>query len=122
MAILRVKKGANLVLSVEMSIALGWVARRWVEAGLGEFVVTSGNDGAHKENSLHYSGNACDIRTRHLFDGTKHNDDLLEFAKMLQQQKIGLRVVVHPDFVPGAPHLHIGFQPRGGESLWEFTD
>jgi len=122
MGLLKVKNGANLVLSVEMAICLGWVARRWVEAGLGEFIVTSGRDGAHKQGSLHYSGNAVDIRTSHLFRDGKHHDDLLLFAGMLQDKKIGLRVVVHPDWVAGVPHLHIGYQPQGDEKLWDWTE
>ena len=126
MSLLKVKNGANLVLSVEMAICLGWVARRWAEHSLGEFVVTSGRDGAHRQGSLHYSGNAVDIRTRHLFaPNGKHAQELLDFADMLQDKKIGLRVVVHPDWDlrPGTPaHLHIGFQPREDEKLWDWTE
>src|SRR3990167_6059228 len=116
MGLLKVKNGANLVLSVEMAICLGWVARRWVEAGLGELVVTSGREGAHKQGSLHYSGNAVDIRPWDHWDWTDihaqriyavtgqlpqgniwkrmghHSDEIVQFALMLKNQRVGMRL------------------------------
>jgi hypothetical protein len=123
MSLIKLKNGVNFVLSPEMHVLVGWMARRWQEHGLGAFVITSGRDGAHREGSLHYSGNAVDIRTRHLFDGKHHTSDLLDFALMLQAQKVGMRVVVHPDWVPGVAHLHVGYASKEGESgVWEWAD
>ena len=123
-----VKEGAKYILSMEMATLVGWLSRRWQEAGLGQFVITSGQDGAHRGGSLHYSGNAVDIRTRHLFDQGqgRHRDELIQFALMIQSVlgKRGVRVVVHPDWVSGPAHLHVGYQPKGTaqeQQLWEWT-
>lgn len=128
----RVKKGASYVLSMEMATLVGWLARRWEESGLGAFVITSAQDGMHREESLHYSGNAVDIRTRHLFNTAtgKHNENLIQFAMMVQSffSKRGVRVVVHPDWVSGTPHLHIGYKPRESDDyqfnsgIWEWSE
>ena len=120
-------------LSVEAAVMLGWIAAQWdnwiliadngpYAIALGEFVVTSAKDGRHMAGSDHKQdepdgvpGNAFDIRTRHLFDATTgaHQPALIEFAKYLQSR--GAKVVVHPDWVPGTPHLHVAL---GKESLF----
>ena len=127
-------------LSVEAAVMLGWVRAMWdcwykyldVRSGtsqpdsLGDFVVTSAKDGTHMPGSDHKQdepadipGNAIDIRTRHLFDVTTgaHQPALIEFAKYLQSR--GAKVVVHPDWVPGTPHLHVAL---GKESLFRRVD
>lgn len=42
------------------------------QLGLAEVVITSGRDGSHMANSLHYRDRALDFRTHHLADAAKH--------------------------------------------------
>lgn len=69
-------------------------------------VITSLNDSKHMSGSLHYSGNAADIRTR----------DLKDPAKSLIPKKI--KETLHPDYdiVVEPTHLHIEYQPKGPRS------
>ena len=66
-----------------------------------DFVITSVCDGKHSENSLHYSGNAFDCRTRHL---TKSQAQLvvLQLRKNLGDEF---------DVVLEKTHCHIEYQP-----------
>ncbi|WP_159521759.1 hypothetical protein [Sunxiuqinia indica] len=67
-----------------------------------EVVITSGVDGKHSLTSLHYSGNAIDIRTRF-------------FSKAEAQQvrsEIKERLGIDYDVIQEADHIHIEFQPR----------
>jgi len=115
---INLKPGVNPRITVEFAVGLGWVKAQWELAGLGPFVVTSLKDGhhaarsQHRQNELHdVLGEAGDVRTRHLFIGSlkppykgSHSKKLIDFAKKLQRH--GFRVVVHPDWLPGFPHLH----------------
>jgi hypothetical protein len=98
-------KSVKTAIQIEFAVVLGWVKARWEaweEGALGEFIVTSLND--NHDSGQHPKGEAADVRTRHLFKDGKHADTLIRFAKFLQSH--GLRVVVHPDWVAGTPHLH----------------
>ena len=66
-------------------------------------VLTSGIDGHHMINSLHYDGLAYDFRTRDL---AKTNQQW--WARRCQSQ-------LGPDFqvILEADHLHVEFQPKG---------
>lgn len=68
-----------------------------------ECVVTSFRDGVHGKVSLHYSGKALDIRTRHLSDVQARH--LTTFLKQFLSP-MGFDVVLEHD------HIHIEFQPR----------
>ncbi len=67
-----------------------------------DLVVTSANDGRHSRASLHYSGLAIDIRTRHLQDG---EDETLA-------DKIRSLLTSEYDVVLESDHIHIEFQPK----------
>lgn len=97
----------------ELWVVLGWVKRRWEELGLGEFTIVAIKNGEHKEGSQHHQDDdqpseAADIRTRHHFDyaAQLHYPAIITLAKELQAQ--GLHVIVHPDWMQGPPHLHLG--------------
>lgn len=63
--------------------------------------ITSGLEGKHGTNSLHYSGNAIDLRTRNLTE-----DQIDDIASDLQS-RLGndYDVVIEPD------HMHVEFDP-----------
>ena len=68
-----------------------------------EMIITSISDGTHSKNSLHYVGNAIDIRTRHV-PSWKHSD-------MVSAIKGGLGQ--HFDVVLESDHIHIEYDPKG---------
>jgi len=59
------KPGAQLPTTAEMSIALRAVSDVWGRYGYVP-TVTSGTDGEHGDDSLHYDGLALDFRTKDL--------------------------------------------------------
>lgn len=71
-----VKQGVNLSLSQDMLRGLYAINGAW-DAYFAEavqaypLIVTSGRDGDHSESSRHYTGDAVDIRTRHLDETVK---------------------------------------------------
>lgn len=67
-----------------------------------ELTVTSTTDGVHRSDSRHYSGNAIDLRTRHLT--RKAARDLAE----------ALKKTLSPDFdvVLEPTHLHVEYDPE----------
>lgn len=72
----------------------------WKRHGMSLLTVTSANDGEHKTNSLHYTGNAVDLRTHTLPDQCAMRDELAE--------ELGDDY----DVVLEVDHLHIEFDPR----------
>lgn len=115
MKIVLKSKNVNTNISAEFAVGLGWIAAKWEAWGLGPFIVTSLKDGTHNPRSKHQwnkpshvPGEAADIRTwQHCKDG-EHSALLIRFAKYLQREGFG--VVVHPDWLPGTPHLHVHFK------------
>lgn len=67
-----------------------------------ECVITSGSDGKHGPNSLHYSGRALDLRTNHLRAESVHP------IYMKLKQALGEQF----DTVLESDHIHIEFQPK----------
>jgi hypothetical protein len=80
-----------------------------------DFIVTSAKDGTHGTGSLHAKGDAIDIRTRHLT--TAQGDRILRDIK-LSLELFGFDVI-DERAKPGAPHFHVEFQPKAGESFTE---
>ena len=72
-------------------------------------VVTSCNDGRHSATSLHYSGCAVDLRTKHL---TSDHDKKVVQATI--KEYLGRDFDVLLEHLGGAQeHLHLEWQPRG---------
>ena len=71
-----------------------------------EAVITSGRDGKHSSKSLHYAGQAIDLRTRHM-DDAQITIALRELQNRLEP--IGFDVILEQD------HFHIEYQPKFGE-------
>ncbi|WP_339779876.1 hypothetical protein [uncultured Marinobacter sp.] len=66
-------------------------------------VVTSLLDGKHSRSSLHYSGNAIDLRTRHLPDDQTKNE-------IVDELRGGL--TADYDVVLERDHIHVEYQPK----------
>lgn len=106
---MKVKKGADVKgLSEQVWFALGVCAAESRQLGVG-LVVTSGRDGAHRPGSLHYTGNAVDIRTRDLSPAAQK--DFHEYLKGLLD-RLGFDVVLERD------HLHIEWDPKKTDIPW----
>jgi len=88
----------------EVVFALYVADEVYKELGVKEgIVVTSGTDGKHSLTSLHYSGNAADIRTNTL----PATASPATAAKMIKERlNVDFDVVVEPT------HIHIEYQPR----------
>lgn len=77
-------------------------ALRFVEDLNKRLVITSGLDGKHSRNSLHYSGLALDIRTRHLQPQhrrlfQRHMQDVLGDTYDVVLEKTHLHIEYDPD-------------------------
>ena len=68
-----------------------------------DLVITSLTDGKHSRTSLHYSGCAVDLRTRHM--GTE--EDKAEIATLIKDS-------LGPDYdvILESTHIHIEWQPK----------
>lgn len=71
-----------------------------------ELIITSLNDATHSATSLHYSGNAVDLRTTTM----SPNEDWNEVARQIRN-----RLNKHYDVLNEHNHIHIEFQPRKPE-------
>ncbi len=67
-----------------------------------ELVITSCNDSRHGENSIHYKGNAVDIRTRYF-----EHQEKLEVCREIQK-----RLIADFDVVVESNHIHIEYDPK----------
>ncbi|KKM07178.1 hypothetical protein LCGC14_1736560 [marine sediment metagenome] len=114
----------NMDLTWEMSTLVGYVGDTWITfcTNLGEFTITSAKDGKHRKGSFHDSGNAVDVRTRHLFRKGRYKKSFLIFISSLQKEfgPHGLRIFLHGYHDKGVPHLHIAYDKKKG-SLWSWV-
>lgn len=89
------------VLQPEIRMAIKVFYNLYLDIGL-PLVVTSTNEGAHSTGSLHYSGNACDIRTRDI--------DIETLQELVKEAKFQLGedydVVLEPN------HIHLEYDPK----------
>lgn len=99
---MKLKDGVTVMgIRPELVLALFIADRIW--AGLGqELVVTSVTDGKHSRTSLHYAGQAADLRVNYFDAPTRQKAaDRLKDALGLDYD-----VIIEPD------HIHLEFQPR----------
>jgi uncharacterized protein YcbK (DUF882 family) len=98
---MRLKSGVSLKdLCPQMVVAILLIKDVFQAFGY-RVIITSGSDGEHSENSLHYEGKALDFRTRHVQD-----EDLGPIAENAKQ-------VLGDEFdvVLEATHLHVEYDP-----------
>ena len=67
-----------------------------------ELVITSGTEGTHSKNSLHYRGLALDLRTRYFTEDEKHRV-YLDLQRHLDYK---YRVFKEPT------HIHVEYRPN----------
>lgn len=95
-----IKNGVDLRgLSPQMAIAYTIACRCY---GQYDCVITSASDGKHGPNSLHYNGQALDLRTRHL------NGQGLQSVYHKLKESLGDQF----DVVLEADHIHIEFDVK----------
>ena len=99
---MKLKAGVNIV-GIQPELMIGLMAAETVYTKLGfELVVTSVLDGTHSETSLHYSGNAADLRTR-------------DFPPLMGQTARDMIAKALPndfDVILEGDHIHLEFQAR----------
>lgn len=102
---LGIKPGVK-ILGLSNQAILGFIicAGVYEDFGLGECIMTSATDGSHSRESLHYAGQAFDLRTRHVEQAK------LQPAKTELQRRLGddFDVILEGD------HFHIEYQPKKG--------
>lgn len=97
-----IKAGVN-VTGIKPEIVLAVIMAQAIYARHGAgLVITSALDGKHSRGSLHYSGNAIDLRTRHV-----SRDDAETIADELRAA-LGAQY----DVVLEKDHIHVEFQPK----------
>ena len=95
-----IKHGVDLRgLSPQMAIAYTIACRCY---GQYDCVITSANDSKHGPNSLHYKGQALDLRTRHL------NGQGLQAVYHKLKESLGEQF----DVVLEADHIHLEYDPK----------
>lgn len=101
-----VKPGALVPATEEMRYASQVIAGVWQRYGY-TATLTSGLDGEHKEDSLHYSGMATDWRTKDL-PATKKSQMIAEVKNIL-----GIHYDVLFEYA-GTPneHMHVEYDPK----------
>lgn len=87
-------------LSYEMLAAILCCMTIWKKHGMESVTVTSANDGDHIDGSLHYSGNAVDLRSRTLPDAIGMCDELRT------KLPLSYDVLIYPT------HIHIEYDPK----------
>lgn len=79
----------------------------YAQRGYPVMVVTSVVDGQHSAGSLHYSGNAFDLRTR-----TLRQEDINSVAEAIRNA-----LPREFDVLVESTHIHVEFQPKIGVNL-----
>lgn len=95
-----IKNGVDLRgLSPQMAIAYTIACKCY---GQYDCVITSASDGKHGPNSLHYSGQALDLRTRHLPEPAVQG--IIDKLKTSLGEQF--------DVVRESDHAHLEFDPK----------
>jgi len=99
----RRKNGRVVTLSPAILEALEQARYAATDVGLAELEVTCGPEGRHRRASLHYSGQAVDLRSRSM-----EEDQALAFVRSLR-----MRLGGDYDVVVEETHIHVEYQPKG---------
>lgn len=93
---------------LEVFQAIATAAEVWENFGADELVVTSLNDGAHRQGSYHYTGDAVDLRSKNLpSSAAKRN------ARDLLASRLGRDFdVILEDLGGGNEHVHLEWDPK----------
>ena len=101
--VMKIKPGVKVHgISPELMLGLSVCKEVYHRFGY-EFVVTSLTEGDHSRHSLHYAGQAADLRTRHMAESSKEKV-VYEIRKRLTEDY---------DVVLELTHIHIEYQPEG---------
>jgi hypothetical protein len=92
---------AGVLVSQQVVIALA-VVNAATTLGLPDMVITSGRDGTHLPNSLHYRDRALDFRTRQL------TPDQQQALVTATRTRLGAGY----DLILESDHLHIEYDPK----------
>jgi len=101
---IKIKSGVSLkLMTPQMAIAALVVAQVYDALQINECVITSGSDGKHSKNSLHYKGLALDFRTRDI--------KTVIYRKLIAQE---IRDALGSDFdvVVESDHIHVEFDVK----------
>jgi uncharacterized protein YcbK (DUF882 family) len=101
---IKIKSGVSLkLMTPQMAIAALVVAQVYDAHQINECVITSGSDGKHSKNSLHYKGLALDFRTRDI--------KTVIYRKLIAQE---IRDALGSDFdvVVESDHIHVEFDVK----------
>lgn len=99
---MNLKTGVTLV-GIRPELMVGLIIANEVYRSHGvDMVITSIMDGVHSKTSLHYSGQAADLRIKNL-----GNVDRYDIAEEIKD-----RVGIDFDVIVEATHIHLEFQPR----------
>ncbi|MCX7587176.1 hypothetical protein [Phenylobacterium sp. 58.2.17] len=96
-------------LSPEMTRLYAGVVDAWQGAGGPRPVITSGNDGKHRQGSRHYSNHAIDLRGNNI-DAAKAE----EIRRRLQERAGTDYDVIYETFPndPRRNHIHVEYDPK----------
>jgi len=106
---IQLKEGVKLTgLVPQMVLASLVVDGVLLTFGIALCVITSANDGKHKVDSLHYSGRACDYRTKYL----GLDDRELELQGRVADS-LGKDFDVVMEYIgKDEEHLHVEYDPK----------
>ena len=92
----------------DLFMALATAADVWEEFGADALIITSLNDGAHRQGSYHYSGDAADLRTKNLpSSAAKRN------VRDVLAQRLGNDWdVILEDLGGSNEHAHLEWDPK----------
>lgn len=89
---------ADIHPSLDNEDVLKGLDRIYQRYNVAEAVITSGRDGSHKVDSLHYEGKAIDLRINHVLEALK--SDIKDFLGP------------HFDVILEKDHIHVEFDPK----------
>ncbi len=105
---MRAKEGVDISnIQPQIVLALTTANNLYRDEGV-ELVYTSGRDGKHSITSLHYSGNAVDLRISDLAQKDS-------FLPSLVRDRLAERLGLDYDVLLESTHIHVEYQPRRRE-------